>query len=130
MEEKAKERARRWRIVCLIWGGAAFVAMLYLLFVRFVGFGVPCALYELTGLSCPGCGLTRAAVAISRGEFGEAFAYNAMLLPYIGYVGWLTRRASVRYVRGEKEPLFFGPGWVHIAFLAATVIFGIVRNIV
>ncbi len=130
MEQKAKERTRRWHIVCLIWSAAALAALLYLLFVRLVGFGVPCVLYELTGFSCPGCGLTRAAVALSRGELGEALTYNAMLLPYVGYVGWLTVRASVRYVRGEKDPLFFGPNFVHIAFLVATVIFGVVRNIV
>ena len=97
--------------------------------MRLLGFGLPCPLYELTGLSCPGCGLTRAAVALSRGELRTALSYNAMLVPYGGYVGWLAVTASVRYIRGEKEPFFFGPQWVHIGFLALTVLFAVLRNI-
>ena len=129
MEEKARKRGRLLR-VCLIWGGAGLAAVLYVLFVRLTGFGLPCVLHELTGLSCPGCGLTRAAVALSRGAWREALSYNAMLLPYVGYVGWLTVRASLRYVKGVRDVWFFGPNAVHIAFLAATVVFGVARNFI
>src|SRR5688500_12402667 len=35
---------------------------------------VPCQFASMTGCPCPGCGLTRATLAIARGDLGAAFA--------------------------------------------------------
>ncbi|MET0626168.1 MAG: DUF2752 domain-containing protein [Pyrinomonadaceae bacterium] len=39
--------------------------------------GWPCPVHGATGLPCPGCGLTRAAVALVRGHWGESLAAHA-----------------------------------------------------
>ena len=51
-----------------------------------------CPLYELTGLWCPGCGLTRATHAVLRGHLGAAFGYNLFFPLFLGaiIVGWLA----------------------------------------
>lgn len=36
----------------------------------------PCPYLTLTGLACPGCGLTRAAHFLLHGDIARAFAYN------------------------------------------------------
>ena len=36
----------------------------------------PCAFRTVTGLACPGCGLTRAAHALLHGEVAQAFSLN------------------------------------------------------
>lgn len=54
-----------------------------------------CGFYALTGLYCPGCGMTRSMYNITRGNIGRAFQYNALLvvgLPVLMYlyVWWAT----------------------------------------
>ena len=39
--------------------------------------GWPCPVRGATGLPCPGCGLTRGAVALARGQWGESLAAHA-----------------------------------------------------
>ncbi len=116
--------------VTLLYLGAAAAALGYLLLVRKLGFGIPCILHETTGFLCPGCGLTRAMVAVSKGELAAAISYNAFLIPYVLYVGWFLTGVTVRYIKGKKDPLFFGPSSLHIVMLCATVLYGIARNLV
>jgi hypothetical protein len=43
------------------------------------GVGLPCPLRTLTGVPCPVCGMTTAAVALVRGQVGAAFSANPMI---------------------------------------------------
>lgn len=42
---------------------------------------VLCPFRALTGLPCPGCGMTRAFLALGRLDFAGAWAYNPLSLP-------------------------------------------------
>ena len=57
------------------------VALLYLFF-HLVGIG--CPIHFLTGVSCPGCGMTRAVISVLRLHFAEAYHYHPLvyLLPF------------------------------------------------
>jgi len=39
----------------------------------------PCPFHALTGLPCPGCGATRAALALARGDVAQAFGWNPLV---------------------------------------------------
>lgn len=43
------------------------------------GAALPCPLRTMTGIPCPGCGLTTAAVALVRGQFDAAFHANPVI---------------------------------------------------
>ena len=40
--------------------------------------GWPCVFLWLTGIPCPGCGMTRAWIAVLRGQLTAAFAYHPL----------------------------------------------------
>lgn len=43
--------------------------------------GIPCVIYYITGVPCPACGMTRAMVAILKGDLQSYMEYNLMALP-------------------------------------------------
>ena len=59
--------------------------MLFLLFLFYyflnqkLNIGIPCIFHELTGLYCPGCGITRMFFAIIELKFYDAFRYNPLV---------------------------------------------------
>ena len=53
------------------------VGFAYLIFVSLTGLGIPCPFHAVTGLHCPGCGVTRMCVALARLDFAAAWDANA-----------------------------------------------------
>lgn len=76
-----------------------------------------CPLHTLSGLHCPGCGMTRATHAMLHGDPLAAFRFNplVMLLLPTGLAAW-----ALRWKIGAKT------AW---ALAAAVLAFGILRNI-
>lgn len=113
---------------CLLAGAALYIAAVD---PAAPGAHLPaCPLYELTGLWCPGCGLTRATHAALRGHLGTAFGFNLFFPLVLGaiVVGWLawTRaalgRAPIRWLTRV-------PPWSGVAVAVAFVAYGVVRNV-
>ena len=54
-----------------------------------------CPLRRLTGIPCGSCGLTRAATALSHGEFAAASTYNLAAIPlalFLAVYWWVCSR--------------------------------------
>ena len=45
---------------------------------------IPCIFHSLTELACPGCGMTRACVALVQGKFGIAWYYHPFSFFVVG----------------------------------------------
>lgn len=103
--------------------------IVYFIITQITSFRVPCPFYTLTGLLCPGCGVTRMIISLARLDFSAAFGYNPALMclmpvwlaGYIVYLIWKPECLS------RKGWLFNAGAYGTIALL---LIFGVVRNVI
>ena len=101
----------------------------YYIFVRLTGLAIPCLFHEITGLKCPGCGITHMMLNIAQLRFKDAFFCNPLMFVLFPMI-----------CAGLCAKLLFMPEWleihskvyrtIEIILLSAVMIFGIVRNIV
>ena len=92
------------------------------------GFFPVCPLFQLTGLSCPGCGLTRGFHALFNGDVFGALHFNAMLPVYLFVFVYLLIALLSIAARGRGISLnIFRPNLIWSFFVAA-IVFGVVRN--
>lgn len=86
----------------------AVLVILLILIGLWLVFLPGCPWRNLTGIPCPGCGMSRAWMAAFRMDFGAAFAYHPMFwcVPVFGWLFWRDFRPFQRR-------------WLNIALLFA-----------
>lgn len=67
-------------------------------------FKIPCPIYFFTGISCPGCGMTRALFSLFQLDFGMAFYYHPLIYFCILMLPALTV-AHIKNKRSAKKIL-------------------------
>ena len=87
-----------------------------------------CQFHRLTGLNCPGCGMTRAAYALLHGNFLAALRDNALFVFAVAGVagrgGWMKWKQWRGRARGEFFPVkYLWP------LLAVALVFTVLRNL-
>ncbi len=104
------------------------LGVVYLGIVLFTPFGIPCMFHVITGLSCPGCGISRFFMELAQLRILSALRQNlavAILLPVWGVIGviefWFNPRALAK-----GSCLVDVLTWGSVAVL---VLFGILRNL-
>jgi hypothetical protein len=82
---------------------------------------IQCLFHGVTGLYCPGCGLTRACLALLHLDIYQAFRYNMILfiLPPIYLLYFMLELAELK--KQSKLVMAF--------MLVIAILFGILRNI-
>src|SRR5688500_12139151 len=98
---------KRLRIGSVLAVGAVGAWVLYTFAPTAYRFYPKCAFFALTGLQCPGCGITRALHHLLHGRFEEAFRLNPMLFVLIGLALYML--PSV--VRGERPRFLTSPAF-------------------
>lgn len=93
-------------IIGLLLAGILFITFVILKTTNFKSFlfeGTPDCFFErLTGIFCPGCGLTRASVSFFDGKIITSFLYNA-IVPYAAFsYGYLMIRQTLHYLIKTK----------------------------
>lgn len=82
---------------------------------------LPCYINKLTGLYCPGCGMTRALHSILRLEFYQALRYNGLsfIMPLLYIIYYIFMRKEFESI--SKNILIF--------MIIIALVYGILRNI-
>jgi len=88
-----------------------------------------CPLYTMTGLACPGCGLTRGFHALFHGDIVTALDYNALIpLLALAFVFLILSLISIAtrgkgLIRLSASPVFL------VGTLVVLMAFGVLRNL-
>ena len=125
--DKAEKRRRLGRLLAL--DGLVLLAVGVFVWLAGLGIGLPCLLQKYTGLLCPGCGNSRAAISLLKFDFMGAFAYNPLFLLEFGYIFWVYCVASRSYWKGGR--FSYQPPWpvADAVVLVAVLAWGILRNL-
>ena len=78
---------------------AVGIAVFYILAQQ--GIGIPCLFRSITGLECPGCGNSRAALALLRLDIAAAFGYNPLFFVEFFYLAWVLFHCTRAYLNGK-----------------------------
>lgn len=84
--------------------------------------------YELTGLYCLGCGITRAIFSIIKLDFQSAIHNNFLIvivIPFILYYLFIKIKAWIKF---EKNNDLVYPMWFWYLLVVVTFLFGVLRN--
>lgn len=125
------DRRHHRRMFLMGWGGVVALA----LFTAYVYFSNPfegrvtiCVFHALTGLDCPGCGMTRAAWLLMHGHPIQSLKQNPFLFVVIVAAYMLLAEMSP-YMLGRQLPQLEIPNWVLITLITLVMIFTVVRNV-
>ena len=89
----------------------ALIAVIYLIF-HLIGIG--CPIKFMTGISCPGCGMSRACISLLRLDFAAAFGFHPLF--------WIVPAFPLLYILKEagklpKKPYDICIGVICVLFL-------------
>ena len=123
----AKDHRRILAAVPLAAGVAAVGAVWYFDPSK-VTFLPVCPMLQLTGLACPGCGLTRGFHALFHGDLLAALDFNALLPLYALLFGYFFVSLVLLAVRGRGLSISLLRPAALWGFLAISIIFAALRN--
>ena len=87
-----------------------------------------CQFHRLTGLNCPGCGMTRALYALLHGNVSAALRDNALLVLALGTVAVRGAWRGWNQFCGRANGEFFPVKWLW-PLLAVALGFTVLRNL-
>lgn len=105
------------------------VGLGYAFFSSVFHWGIPCPIHAVTGLYCPGCGVSRMSLALLRLDVTEAASWNIGVMVALPFAAVVFVYQAVRYVktgdarmRRWQDVLI----WVMIGWL---LVFTVLRNL-
>lgn len=111
--------------LCIL--AAGFV---YGIFVHYTGLAIPCPFYKITGLKCPGCGVTGMCIALIQLDFKGAFLCHPMLFLLLAPLGAVCVGSARTYIREGTGRMNRWQNLILYASIVLLVGYCVVRNMV
>ena len=92
------------------------------------GFKIYCPIYKFTGLSCPGCGNTRATFALLRFDFKAMLRFNLLYPVEMLYLARVYLSCSKNFIKSGQFRYHSRPDALDVACLASLLIWTVIRN--
>lgn len=87
-----------------------------------------CHFHQITGLNCPGCGMTRATHALLHGDLAAALRQNAFFVGLLLLIALRGAWFGLNRLRGRRNGVFFQAAWLW-PLLVLAVSFAVLRNL-
>ena len=117
-----KKEIKKYLIIILI-------LLIYFVIGKITGFYIPCPIHKITGLYCPGCGITRMFIYISKLDFYHAFRSNMLLFILFPFALLLFIDNLYSIVKNKRPYYQKINNKVWYILIIILVIYGILRNI-
>lgn len=110
----------------IIFGALIFIigAYVYYFLNTKYSFAINCPFHELTGLYCPGCGISRMIFSIMKLDFYQAFRFNPLIFIMLGLY-LLIKFINIFF---KKKKIIIG-NKQSVILLIIVIMYGILRNI-
>ena len=119
---------KRILIVIIFFIGILLFSFSYYTLFHNYDISVPCFFHRITGLYCPGCGITRAIFALMEFNIKQAFRYNLLLFTVIPFLMYYFFKKVYYWImmKDYNKKVFSNNLWNFLLFF--TILFGIIRN--
>lgn len=101
----------------------------YYLFVKLTNWGIPCIFYKMTGMLCPGCGVSRMLISLIQLDFVTAAKYNLLLFCLLPFGIFLLIWKSVSYVKNGTGEITKMEKIIYVIAFVLAVVFTVLRNL-
>ena len=105
------------------------ICAIYALFVISTGIGIPCPIYTLTGLKCPGCGISRMFISLICGDISSAFHHNTFVFVTSPAIITCIVLSEIDYIK-NTDKLSIPINVIMWAEIFLALAFGVIRNII
>ncbi|MDY3861362.1 MAG: DUF2752 domain-containing protein [Ruminococcus sp.] len=103
--------------------------LFYLAVNKLTGFAIPCVFHLVTGLYCPGCGVTGMIISLLHFDFLGAFKHNVAIITALPALLYLFIAALVRYIKTGQTTLTRFQNILLYILIGYFIVFAVLRNI-
>lgn len=102
--------------------------ILYCILMLVSDIRIPCIFYKITGVQCPGCGMSRAILALMHGKWKQAFYYNRLSITLLPVLLLYLLYRSKKYIYDGRVNFHLWEIVFLLCSFIVTIGYGVTRN--